>query len=219
MKIFIKISVIFLTIFTIFSSSSSAADRILPIHKQIVQEEVKEITAKKKEIYPKKKPLTKKEEKEIEQAQEGVVPIDEEKEETFIYPKKKPVIVQLQKKVDKTVRKSTILSKKDFKIAIAAFESIEKREWKTALKLSKKVRDKTLYKLVNYLYLIKTSNAASFNDYSAFINTNPNYPRINRLKYLAEHKINLRTNSPIGFGIWRFPFRRTRRRNCAGSMD
>ena len=72
MKIFIKISVIFLTIFTIFSSSSSAADRILPIPKPIVEEEVKEITAKKKEIYPKKKPITKKEEKEIEQTQEVV---------------------------------------------------------------------------------------------------------------------------------------------------
>ena len=43
MKIFIKISVIFLTIFTIFSSSSSAADRILPIPKPTVEEEVKEI--------------------------------------------------------------------------------------------------------------------------------------------------------------------------------
>jgi len=202
MKIFIKISVIFLTIFTIFSSSSSAADRILPIPKPTVEEEVKKITAKKKEIYPKKKPITQKEEKEIEQAQEGVVPIDEEKEESFIYPKKKPVIVQIQKKVDKPIHKSEILSKRDFKIAIAAFESIEKRKWKTALKLSKKVRDKTLYKLVNYLYLIKTSNAASFNDYYTFINTNPNYPRINRLKYLAEHKINLRTNSPISIIKW-----------------
>ena len=47
MKIFIKISVIFLTIFTIFSSSSSAADRILTIPKPTVEEEVKEITAKK----------------------------------------------------------------------------------------------------------------------------------------------------------------------------
>ena len=29
-----------------------------------------------------------------------------------------------------------------------------------------------------------------------FINKNSYYPRINRLKYLAEHKINLKTNSP-----------------------
>ena len=59
-----------------------------------------------------------------------------------------------------------------------------------------------MYNLVNYLYLIKTSNAASFYDYTTFINTNPNYPRINRLKYLAEHKINLRTNSIISIIKW-----------------
>jgi len=46
MKIFIKISVIFLTIFAIYSSPSSAADRILPIPKPIVEEEVKKTTAK-----------------------------------------------------------------------------------------------------------------------------------------------------------------------------
>ena len=199
MKNFIKINVIFLTIFAIFSSTSLAADRILPIPKPAVEEEVKKTTAKKKEIYPKKKPVTK---KEIEQAQEVVESIDEEKEQSFIYPKKKPVIVQVQEKVDKPIHKSVTLSKTDFKIAIAAFESIEKKKWKTALKLSKKARDKTLYKLVNYLYLVKTSNAASFYDYSTFINTNPNYPRINRLKYLAEHKINLRTNSPISIIKW-----------------
>jgi soluble lytic murein transglycosylase len=146
----------------IFTSSSIAADRILPLPKPQVEEEIIKRTAKKKEIYPEKKPITKKDEKEIELPQEVAESIDEEKKESFIYPKKKPVIVQVQKKVDKAIHKSAILSKKDFKIAIAAFKSIEKKKWKTALKLSKKARDKTLYKLVNYLYLIKTSNAASF---------------------------------------------------------
>ena len=72
MKNFIKINVIFLTIFAIFSSTSLAADRILPIPKPTVEEEVKKTTAKKKEIYPKQKPAIKKEEKEIEQVQEVV---------------------------------------------------------------------------------------------------------------------------------------------------
>ena len=44
MKNFIKINVIFLTIFAIFSSTSLAADRILPIPKPTVEEEVKKIT-------------------------------------------------------------------------------------------------------------------------------------------------------------------------------
>ena len=60
MKNFIKINVIFLTIFAIFSSTSLAADRILPIPKPGVEEEVKKTTAKKKEIYPKKNARNKK---------------------------------------------------------------------------------------------------------------------------------------------------------------
>ena len=31
-------------------------------------------------------------------------------------------------------------------------------------------------------------------DYFLFIKENPEYPRISRLRYLAEHKINLKTN-------------------------
>ena len=122
----------------IFSFPSRAADRILPIPKPPVEEQVKKTTAKKKEIYPKQKPVIKKEEKEIEQVQEVVESLDEEKKESFIYPKKKPIIVQVQKKVDKTVYKSAILSKKDFKIAIAAFKSIEKKKWKNCIKIIKK---------------------------------------------------------------------------------
>jgi len=199
MKNFIKINVIFLTISLVFSSLSLAADRILPIPKPSVEEEVKKTTAKKKEIYPEKKPKIKEEEEKAEETQ-IIQPVETENEETFIYPEKKPIFVQ--KKISKVVQKSTVLSKKDFKIAISAFNSIEKKKWQTAIKLSKKARDKTLYNLVNYLYLIKTSNAASFYDYLAFINNNPNYPRINRLRYLAEHKINFNTNSPISVLKW-----------------
>jgi len=50
--------------------------------------------------------------------------------------------------------------------------------------------------------LIKPINAASFYDYVSFINQNPNFPRISRLKYLAEHKINLKVNSPISIKKW-----------------
>ena len=48
---------------------------------------------------------------------------------------------------------------------------ISNKKWNTALKLSAKAKDKTLYKLVNYLYLKKSSNAASFYDYTSFINS------------------------------------------------
>jgi soluble lytic murein transglycosylase len=200
MRKFIKLSVIFLVFFVIFSSKSIAADQILPLSKPTVDQETKIITAKKKEIYPQKKPKTKKEKISITKTQEETATTQETKNEIFIYPEKKPLIVK--KKVDKTVTKSTILSKKDFKLAKAAFKAIEKRKWKTAIKLSKKAKDKTLFKLVYWLYLKEPINQASFYDYLTFINNNPYYPRINRLKYLAEHKINLKTVPPSIVTKW-----------------
>ena len=87
MKNLIKLNVIFLAFFIIFSSQSIAADRILPIPKPIVDQETKIITAKKKEIYPQKKP--KSEKITVEEKQEGTVAIERTKEEVFIYPEKK----------------------------------------------------------------------------------------------------------------------------------
>jgi len=200
MKNFIKINVIFLTISVILPITSLAKDQILPLPKPNVSHEVKKITSEKKNIYPKQKPKVKSDNDETEIPKDDSQLADSEKDEIFIYPKKKPILVQ--KKIDKIVRKSTILSKRDFKIAISAFEAIDKKKWKKALNLSKKARDKSLYKLINYLYLIKTSNDSSFYDYTTFINNNPNYPRINRLRYLAEHKINLKTNSPTSILKW-----------------
>jgi len=199
MRNLVKLKVILLAFIIITASSSFAADRILPKAKPNVDLETKAKTAKKKEIYPKKKPEAEKKINQEEESQE-IIETAEKKEEPFIYPEKKPVIVK--KKVDKIVVKSQILSKRDFDIAKSVFKFIDEKKWKTALKSSKKARDKNLYKLVNYLYLIKTSNSANFYDYSTFINNNPYYPRIGRLRYLAEHKINLKTNSPTGIVKW-----------------
>ena len=68
MKNLIKLNVIFLAFFIIFSSQSIAAERILPIQKPTVDQETKIITAKKKEIYPQKKPSKKSEQTEKQEA-------------------------------------------------------------------------------------------------------------------------------------------------------
>ena len=200
MKNLIKVKV-FLLVFTIFFSSQSiAANQIFPQPKPLVDEDTKAKTAKKKEIYPQEKPGTIKEKLQTDVSEKAIEVIDDNKDEIFIFPVKKPLIVQ--KKIDKSVVKSEILSKNDFKIAKTVFNLIDKKKWQSALKLSKKSKDKSLYKLVNWLYLIKPSNAASFYDYLTFIKSNPDYPRINRLKYLAEHKINLRTHAPMTIIGW-----------------
>jgi len=194
MKNFSKLSIIFLALFIIFPLKSNAADRILPVPKPSVDEEIKAITEKKKIVYPKKKPEIKQEEKQVDTNVEDINKIDESTDEVFIYPKKKPIIVK--KKVDKIVAKSSILSKKDFNIAKDAIEYADKKKWQTAIKISKKAKDKMVFKMIYWLYLIEPINNASFFDYLTFINNNPNYPRINRLKYLAEHKINLKSVNP-----------------------
>ena len=200
MKILVKLKVFLLVFIIVFTTNSAIADKILPQSKPSIDEDIKIKTAKKKEIYPKKKPVEKKEKQKIDDNLEVVESPEIVSEQVFIYPEKKPLIVK--RKVDKAFAKSEILSKRDFKIAKTAFEFVDKKKWQSALKTSKKAKDKTLYNLINYLYLKKPSNAASFYDYLSFINTNPEYPRINRLKYLAEHKINLKTSSPKSIIKW-----------------
>ena len=188
-----------------FSTQSMASDRLLPEQKPTVDKEIEKIVSKKKEIYPKKKP--KLNENIINENDNQIVENKTEQDnqletvsDVAIIPKKKPILVE--EKIVKSVSKSSLLSKKDFALAKSAFEYIDKKKWESAIKISKKSRDKTLYKLVNYLYLKQTSNAATFNDYTTFISSNDNFPRINRLRFLAEHKINIKSNTPISIVKW-----------------
>jgi len=200
MKNRLKLNVIILISSIFLTSQTVAADRILPIPKPTVDQEAKEKTAKKKEIYPQKKPTKETEKIPTEEIKITAETLEESTESKIIYPQKKPII--FQKKIDKAVAKSTILSRGDLKIAKAAFEAVKKKKWQTAIKLSKKAKNKMVFKMVNWFYLIEPINSATFYDYLTFINNNPNYPRINRLKYLAEHKMYLKTVSPKVIKKW-----------------
>ena len=200
MKNLFKLKVIFLVFSIIFTSQTIAVERILPLPKPIPDKETKVKIDKKKEIYPEKKPALKKKKVQVAESKEIIEIDDETKDEISIYPVKKPLI--FQKKIDKAIAKSKILSKKDFKIAKAAFEAVDKKKWQTAIKVSKNSTDKMVFKLVYWLYLKEPINQASFYDYLTFINNNPYYPRINRLKYLAEHKIYLNTVTPSVVMKW-----------------
>ena len=85
----IKLKVILLVFSIFFISESIAAERILPIPKPTVDQEIKSKVEKKKYIYPQKKPDLKKKKTEIETAEETAESIEETREEIFIYPKKK----------------------------------------------------------------------------------------------------------------------------------
>ena len=196
----IRHKVFILTLFMLLTAQSTSADQILPLPKPAADEEIKKIVAKKKIIYPEEKPSSKTKEEKVDLDQKNITTNEINKKEVFILPKQKPVI--FEKKIDKAIIKSKILSKRDYKLAKDIIEAIENDRWKTAKKLVAKSRDETLSNLVSYLYLKRSSNIASFNDYSIFLNKNTNYPRVNRLRYLAEHKINLKINNPKRIMQW-----------------
>ena len=111
-----------------------------------------------------------------------------------IIPKSKPLIVKKQK--TKIAKKSKYFSERDFSYAKQAIKLIEKSRWVEAEKVAKKARNKSIYNFVQWRHLITTGNQASFFDYKHFIERNIDYPRMGRIKFLAEHKLSTKVLSP-----------------------
>jgi soluble lytic murein transglycosylase len=102
-------------------------------------------------------------------------------------PKKKPLIAGINIKPD--IDKSKFYSQKDFALAKKAVSEMKKSDWTNALKTAKKAKDKSIYNFIEWRHLLTEGNKASFYDYLNFINANKDYPRLGRIKYLAEHKL------------------------------
>jgi soluble lytic murein transglycosylase len=117
----------------------------------------------------------------------------------FLYPQKKPITYKI---TAKEVAKSSILSSKDFEKAKETIKFIKAKKWNSAIKTSKKVNNSEFRTLVTWMHLKTTQNSATFNDYKKFIDQHSDYPRINRIKYLAETKIYLKNNSPTSIINW-----------------
>ena len=79
---------------------------------------------------------------------------------------------------------------------------MQKSKWTSSLKIAKKAKDKSIYNFIKWKYLLTTGNQASFYDYKVFIDRNSQYPRIDRLKYLAEHKLSTSKVSPKKIINW-----------------
>ncbi len=158
------------------------------IEKKIIEDEKKD-EKKVKVTEPKK--IIKIEKKEV-------------KIERFIIPRKKPKTV---KRIVSSVKKSKYLSQKDFDRAKVAFDQIKSGKIITGYKTSQKIKDKDFKNFVQWLYLMRSSNNATFSTYATFIEKNSDYPRIGRLQYLAEKKIYLKNSSPRNILNWfeKFP--------------
>ncbi len=99
-------------------------------------------------------------------------------------------------------KKSKYYSDRDFNYAKQAIKFMEKRNWKDAEKVAKKARAKSIYDFIQWQHLLTTGNRATFFDYKSFIERNKNYPRIGRIKYLAEHKMSTKVLSPEKIVQW-----------------
>ena len=177
---------------------SFASNLILPKKKPQITKEVLDKSYIKNVLIPKKKPnqtrkittdkINKKKEEKISKIN-GIV-----------IPKNKPLIVRKQS--TRVAKKSNLYSDKDFSYAKQAIQFMEKSNWSDALKVSKKARAKSIYNFIQWRHLLTTGNQATFYDYKEFIESNSNYPRINRIKYLAEHKISSKSQSPKNIIDW-----------------
>ena len=79
---------------------------------------------------------------------------------------------------------------------------MQKGQWNSAIKISQKAKDKSIYNFIKWRHLLTTGNQESFFDYKVFIDKKPNYPRLDRLRYLAEHKLSTEKVSPRKIINW-----------------
>ena len=170
------------------------------------------------DIIPLKKPLQTKKEEQKKLLSDTLVPvpkpiketktkvtseIEEKQKEKFtglILPKKKPLIAG--SKDTPNIKISKYYNKKDFNLAKKAISEMKKARWSSALDLSKKAKDKSIYNFIQWRHLLTKGNKASFYDYMNFIEKNQDYPRIGRVKYLAEHKLSADKISPKKIINW-----------------
>ena len=187
---------------------------ILPKDKPSVFKKIEKPRTTSKELIPQSKPIIKtetiqKKEEPKEKIKVKVKVKDEEKilkkvekkiiSDAFVLPQKKPKTIR---KITASAKKSKFLSQKDFERAKTAFSQIKSGKMITGYKTSEKIKDKDFKLFVQWLYLMKSSNNATFSTYETFIKNNLDFPRIGRLQYLAEQKIYLKNSSPKDIIRW-----------------
>ncbi len=192
----LKKFLILIVLFFSINLNYSALSEIIPLKKP---SQTKEETQKKlldDDLRPLPKPIEKTAEKVIEKKKI----VKKEIKSELILPKKKPLIAG-EKKITQ-VKISKYYNKKDFNLANKAIVEMKKAKWSSALKIANKAKDKSIYNFIQWRHLLKKGNQASFYDYKTFIDKNEDFPRIGRIKYLAEHKLSTDKISPQKIINW-----------------
>ena len=198
----IKKFLFFIVLFHLINVTNITLSEIIPLKKP---QQTEEETQKKLSIdflKPLPKPVKKAETKPVEKK----VVVKNTIKKKFILPKKKPVVAQSEKitgsKKDTEIKRSKYFNKKDFLLAKRSISEMKKARWPDALKTAKKAKDKSIYNFIQWRHLLTKGNRASYFDYKSFIDENEDYPRIGRIKYLAEHKLSTNTVSPKKIINW-----------------
>ncbi len=180
----------FVILFHLVNFDNLAFSEIIPLKKPT---QTKEETQKKLLIdvlKPLAKPIKKTETKKVEKE----IVVEKKIINGLIIPKKKPLIAGSKKKTE--VKISKYYNKKDFNLANKAISEMKKAKWPSALQIANKAKDKSIYNFIQWRHLLRKGNQASYYEYKTFIDRNENYPRIGRIKYLAEHKLSTDKVSP-----------------------
>ncbi len=175
-------------LFCLSFQSAFSNETILPIKKPDLNE--KNTTKKIAEIIPLPKPSEKDDEiqKEIKITTTEIF----KKIDGVIIPKNKPLIV---KEKLRKIKKQKFYSDRDLRYAKQAISFMEKSNWKDAKKAASKARAKSIYDFIQWRHLLTTGNRATFTEYKQFIERVKDYPRIDRVRYLGEHKINSKNHT------------------------
>ena len=185
------------TIFFLASIQSAFSnDLLIPQKKPKLSDEVikKKITTN--IIIPQKKPTKEKKQKIVTKVTKEKIT----KIKGIIVPKNKPLIVKKQR--PRKIKKSKYYTDIDLNYARQAIKFMEKSNWRDAKKTAKKARAKSIYDFIQWRHLLTTGNKATFIEYKQFIERTKKYPRMGRIKYLAEHKISIHKHSPDEIINW-----------------
>ena len=184
----------------IFSNNLFAEiNSVVPLKKPVLSKEEIQKKISINILKPLKKPSKTKEVKikEVIVKKELVL---KEKKLSFKIPKKKPTVAGISSAMN--IKISKYYSKRDFGLAKKAISEMQKSKWSSALKIAKKAKDNSIYNFIQWRHLLTSGNQASFYDYQVFLNKNSDYPRISRVKYLAEHKLSTESVSPKKIIKW-----------------
>ncbi len=192
--------IFFISLIILINLTNLTIAEIIPLKKPTQTKIEKEQKLLIDVLKPLPKPVLEKTIKKIDKKPTEKIILKESKKLDLILPKKKPLIAG-SKKIE-TAKKSKYYSKKDFALAKKAILEMKQAKWPNALKTAKKAKDKSIYNFIQWRHLLTKGNKATFYEYKTFIDKNEDFPRIGRVKYLAEHKLSTDTISPKKIIDW-----------------